>query len=268
MSEKLNPVDAQLRDEFQLRNGVGHVAIRALSRLLGVAHTSIVRGGAIASSELGRSLAAIGFSAGAIGEWPETGVPDKACAVIAEHFAHNARNTTQQARDFLKLTSAMGVRAWIKSKCQGFDPAHQRLIPIAKQARKDFTQVLQDHGCDRDHFITITDNNNVLITGKRAYQLKKERAPEVNPKAISGRTLMTFQEREQTMALEVMEKAQVAMHNPSSGNDCISICSATAAAFKRLLTEPLEGALPCQPLKQALRLSVSPYEPFRPEVDF
>lgn len=250
MSGQLNLVDAQLRDEFRYRDGVGYVAIRALARMLGVSHTSIVRGGAIASAELLKSLAATGISAGAMAKWPETGIPDKACAVIAHHFALEARNTTEQAQAFLKLTSAMGVRTWVLEQCQKLDPERAKARAEGKRFRHPFTQQLQEHGCEGRHMAAITDNNNVLATGKRAKQLVAERAPDTKRK-ISGRHVMTTYELRVTAVLEATQTAQIEMLNPQGGNQCLAVCSAAGDAVMRLLTTPLAnvvGLSPAQPL--------------------
>lgn len=238
MPGKLAPVDAQLRDEFTFRDGVGYVAIRAFARMLGVAHTSLVRGGALKSAKLAKTLLAQGFSHGAQAEWAETGIPDAACAVIAEYFAFDAQQTSEQARNFLKLTSAMGVRAWVREKCQGLDQQWAKARLDGKRVRHPFTQALQDHGCQGPDMAVITDNNNVLATGRRAKQLVAERAPDAKKK-ISGRQVMTTPELVVTAVLEAAQTAQLSLLNPQGGTQCLAVCSAVGSTVMELMTKPL-----------------------------
>lgn len=95
--------------ELRYVDGVGYLFIRALARLLGVADTSIMRGAAISSAKLAKSLAAAGFSGAAISEWSVTGIPSGACVVIARHFAFEARRTTEEAQKFIQITSEQGL---------------------------------------------------------------------------------------------------------------------------------------------------------------
>lgn len=244
-----------LQAEFTYRDGVGYVFIRALARMLGIEHTSIMRGGAIASAKLAKSLAAHGFLPGAISKWPADGIPDGACAVIAEYFANDARNTTEKARDFLKLTSAMGVRTWVREKCFGLEAERCRARLEGKPARHALVDELHVRGCDGPAIANITDNNNVIATGERAAQLKKRR-----PGLRTGRDGMTAEELEMTRALEAAERSQLRMHNASGANQCTAICSATAMSLQELFTMPLRlaGSGP----------TVSPQQVFRAGMDF
>ena len=233
MSQQLAVDDAQLRDEFTYRDGVGYVATRALARVLGVAESSIRRGAALKTSKLARSLAAAGFSGAALAEWP-----DAACAVIAEYYAFDAQQTSDQARAFLKLTSAIGVRTWVREKCKGLDGDYVKARIESKRVRHPFTQTLQDHGCEGRDMAIITDNNNVLVTGKRAKEIVATRAPGA-AKKLSGRQLMSTAELVMTTVLEAAQTAQVKMLVPAGGNQCLAVCSATGTAVMQLMTQPL-----------------------------
>ena len=255
MSSKISPVDAQLRDEFRFRDGVGYVAIRALARMLGVSDTSIMRGAAITSAKLSKSLAAAGFLPAAIAEWPQAGIPDAACAVIAHYFAYEARNTTEHAKAFVKATTAAGIRTWIREKCKGLDPQWAKARIDGKRVRHPFTQALQDHGCEGRDIANITDNNNLLATGKRAKQLVAERAPGSKCK-VSGRQLMTTPELSMTAVLEATQTAQIGLLNPKGSDECLAVCGAAGMRVLELLSEPMKGVL-------APAVTVSPYEEFR-----
>lgn len=238
MTSEISPFDAQLRDEFQYRDGVGYVAIRALARMLGIDESSIRKAAGRETSKLARSLAVTGFTAAGLEEWAEAGIPDAACAIIASYYAHDAQRTTEKARNFLKLTSAMGVRAWVREKCQGLDPQWSKARLDGKRVRHPFTQVLQDHGCEGRDMAVITDNNNVLVTGKRARQLVSSRAPGAGRK-VSGRQLMTTQELNATAVLEATQTAQIGMLAPQGSNQCVAVCSAVGVEVMKLLTQPM-----------------------------
>lgn len=257
MSSKISPVDAQLRDEFRFKDGVGYVAIRALARMLDVPESSLRDAARRETSKLARSLAASGFDGARISDWGETGVPDAACAVIAHYYAFDAQKTSKQARAFLKLTSAMGVRGWVRDKCQGLDERWAKARIDGKRVRHPFTQALQDHGCEGPDIANITDNNNLLATGKRAKQLKAERAPDSKGK-VSGRQLMTTAELSMTAVLEATQTAQIGLLAPSGPNECLAVCSAAGMKVLQLLSEPMQGVL-----KPSPAVTVSPSELFR-----
>jgi hypothetical protein len=233
-----------LQDEFQYRDGVGFVSVRALARMLGVSHTSIVRDGAIGSEKLGKSLATTGFLPGAIAEWPAKGIPDAACAVIAEHFAFDARTPTVQARQFFKLTSAAGIRTWIREKCKGLDSKWIQARTDSKRIRHPFTQALQEHGCEGRDMAVITDNNNLLVTGKRAKQIVAARAPGTK---ASGRSLMTTCELSMTTVLEATQTAQIGLLKPRGGDQCLAVCSSAGMAVMELMTKPMENIFGLSP---------------------
>lgn len=228
-----------LQTEFQYRDGVGYVAIRALARMLGVSEAAIRQGAKQEGSKLAKSLAVHGICPAKIDLWKAQGIPDKACAIIASYYANDARNTTEKARDFLKLTSAMGVRSWVREKCQGLDGGWAKARLDGKRVRHPFTQALQDHGCEGKDMATITDNNNVLVTGKRARQLVASRAPDAKAR-ISGRQLMTAQELNATAVLEATQTAQITMLKPEGSNQCVAVCSAVGIEVMKLLTQPMQ----------------------------
>lgn len=102
--------------------GVGYASVRAVARLCGVRHTTLVnhfRGGSLKTSFLSKTLAGHGFNGGS---FSANGIPDKAIAIIVQYYAMDAGpNCREEAKACLKAFLAIGIRTWMH-QLTGYKP--------------------------------------------------------------------------------------------------------------------------------------------------
>ena len=103
MLEKYNLPDS-IKSEFEVEEDgkVYAKSIRAVARLCGVEHTTILRGGAFANQQLAEKLTQQGFDLNELVQ--STGesikIPDVAVGLIIEYYALEARIPSQQAKSW------------------------------------------------------------------------------------------------------------------------------------------------------------------------
>jgi hypothetical protein len=129
----------QIKDEIEVDiTGKGKATARAVSRLIDVEHSSVLRAlnpGALKPSKIAEILIEQGFDGGALEGWKTEGIPDIAIASIAHYYGYEAgRYCTNQAKLVCKAFSAIGIRVWIQgikgwNSEQAPSPSPQPLLP-------------------------------------------------------------------------------------------------------------------------------------------
>jgi hypothetical protein len=97
----------ELKKEFTLYpDGKVSCTFRGLARIFIVNHTTFVRhfGGALESSQIVKTLMENGFERGDLESWSETGVPDTAIPFIAEYYAFDTKQASEETRNTLLYT--------------------------------------------------------------------------------------------------------------------------------------------------------------------
>ncbi|HET8686640.1 MAG TPA: hypothetical protein VFM18_08250 [Methanosarcina sp.] len=122
----------ELKKEFKLHpDGKVSCSIRGLGRMLCVNDTTLGRhfGAGLETSQIAKTLIAQGFAAAGLQSWSETGVPDTAIPFIAEYYAFDAKQVSDEtrnaARSFIRVTSAIGVRTWMQKEL-GYEHGESR----------------------------------------------------------------------------------------------------------------------------------------------
>lgn len=123
---------SEFQAEIKVRDdGVGFASIRAVARLCGISNVSLAnhfKGVSLNPSKLAQSLMSNGFEGVSLESFADEGIPDRAIALIVEHYAFDAgRYCTKQARDYLRAYTAIGIRAWMQDIAGWVAPEKRRL---------------------------------------------------------------------------------------------------------------------------------------------
>lgn len=120
-------IPEELKHEFSMNSkGETSCSIRGVARILLVHHSQLSRhlSGEQTNSQLYKNLIEQGFEPGELQSWSKTGVPDIAIPTIAEYYAFDAKQVSQDTRDmarvFIRATSAVGIRHWFQTEL-GFE---------------------------------------------------------------------------------------------------------------------------------------------------
>lgn len=117
MNSNLAAIEFQIASEVKVDSqGKATFSIRAVARLAGIEHSSLVRGfqGAAQNpGKLAEFLVDKGVEGGALERFPETGIPDTVVALIVGYYAMQAgRYCTEQAKQVFFAFCAIGIRAY------------------------------------------------------------------------------------------------------------------------------------------------------------
>ena len=99
MTNSIVRIPDEIRNEFRIgADGKAFVSIRGAARIADVDHKALTKAfktaGDINPSKLAQTLTESGFEPG---DFPETGIPDIALAIILKYYAFKANRTTEQA---------------------------------------------------------------------------------------------------------------------------------------------------------------------------
>ena len=141
MTNSIVRIPDEIRNEFRIgADGKAFVSIRGAARIADVDHKALTKAfktaGDINLSKLAQTLTESGFEPG---DFPETGIPDIALAIILKYYAFKANRTTEQAERFYDAMSAVGIRTWMQQQLN-WNPVsslapywYQRLLLFLKQ---------------------------------------------------------------------------------------------------------------------------------------
>lgn len=104
----------------------GNLSIRGMAALVDVAHTSLIRGGALASQKLAKKLEAHGFEGGALAA---NGFPPEAVWLVVEHHAYESpKARTLCAIAIARTFGAYGVKAAFRDAVKDAQPHTQPVM--------------------------------------------------------------------------------------------------------------------------------------------
>lgn len=125
--------------------GHGLITGRGLARLLGVGHALFT--GKQMPSKIREILTGYGFEPDNIAQ---NGFPDLLLPSIAFYYAVDARKTSSQARQVLKVLGAIGARTWMQ-QVKGWVPQTEKKLPPADVRVTNLVGALKDLGFELDN---------------------------------------------------------------------------------------------------------------------
>lgn len=173
----------ELKKEFKVdADGKTSSSISGLARMFLVSQPRLSRhfSDALEPSNLAKTLMEQGFDADALQSWADTGVPDTAIPTIAQYYAFDAKQVSEEsrnaARNFIRVTSAIGVRTWFQQEL-GYNQNNGTLALTTQ-----LTQIIQSQAAimaqidkQNEKLDEIsTENENLLIENVELTDYKEQ----------------------------------------------------------------------------------------------
>lgn len=183
-------IPEELKKEFRVNEkGETTCSIRGLARMLLLHHKTLSEhfSGGRGESFLRKTLIEQGFDVAALLSWVETGVPDVAIPTVAEYYAFDAKQVSNETRDaarkFIRATSAIGIRVWIQKELGiPYEDSREVLLShVTSLITETLSPVLAKlDESNRKYDLLHDENNNLLVENVELtdYKEKVENYPE------------------------------------------------------------------------------------------
>lgn len=137
---------------------------KGVAKLCGVAHSSVTRGGAIASSKLDEILRCHGFEGSAL---IAEGFPPEATCLVLEYFAFSSKSKADQAKQLMRTFGSLGIHQAFQEVSGGNQDDRTEIQPREESPRKSAKR-------DTIDFINAADKLSNLKVNPQLKQLLED----------------------------------------------------------------------------------------------